>query len=369
MSIIYVPEKSAYIVRRSKRCPITGKVMTAQKITKVKSKAIGFKKAKALETQLAIELERRLSKRKIPTWEKLISDYIEECRNRGLAEITIYNTKVNIEAATISKWGELLVSEITTQQIRDLIQKDYSDSAASTKQAMLKYLRVVFTFALEQGYISRNPTPKMTFRLGDKIKKVLTEDQAKTLLNMARTLNWEWYPHVAMALYTGMRNGELYALRWDKVNIDNRQIIVDRAWCKKGGFKDTKSGDDRVVEIALPLIPLLKEMKLNMAASHFVLPHMPVWDKGEQARELRKFLMGIGLPEVRFHDLRATWATLMLSKGIPPAKVMMMGGWKDMKTMMIYMRKAGIAIKGITDCLNLHQHTNLSKVLDFEKSR
>jgi len=56
----------------------------------------------------------------------------------------------------------------------------------------------------------------------------------------------------------------------------------------------------------------------------------------------------------RFHDLRATWATLMLSKGVEPVKVMTMGGWKDMKTMMIYIRKAGIDIKGITDRLNLH---------------
>ena len=66
------------------------------------------------------------------------------------------------------------------------------------------------------------------------------------------------------------------------------------------------------------------------------------------------FLVGIGLPPVRFHDLRATWATLMLSKGVAPVKVMSMGGWKDMKTMMIYIRKAGIDIQGITDQFSLH---------------
>lgn len=44
----------------------------------------------------------------------------------------------------------------------------------------------------------------------------------------------------------------------------------------------------------------------------------------------------------------------MLSRGIEPIKVMKMGGWKDLKTMMIYARKAGVDIKGITDCLDLH---------------
>ena len=42
----------------------------------------------------------------------------------------------------------------------------------------------------------------------------------------------------------------------------------------------------------------------------------------------------------------------MLGRGVAPSKVMAMGGWSDMKTMMIYMRKAGIDIKGATDCLD-----------------
>ena len=80
------------------------------------------------------------------------------------------------------------------------------------------------------------------------------------------------------------------------------------------------------------------------------------------------FLAGMSLPQIRFHDLRATWATIMLGKGIPAIKVMRMGGWKEMKTMQYYMRMAGIDIKGITDVLNLHNHSkSLGDVLDFNK--
>lgn len=85
-----------------------------------------------------------------------------------------------------------------------------------------------------------------------------------------------------------------------------------------------------------------------------MLPRIDKWDKGEQARELRLFLMGLGLPRIRFHDLRATWATIMLSKGVEPIKVMVMGGWKDLKTMQFYIRKAGVNICGIYDELKLH---------------
>jgi integrase len=155
-----------------------------------------------------------------------------------------------------------------------------------------------------------------------------------------------------VALYTGLRNGEIYALTWDKVNLEERQVLVNCSWNSMNGFKSTKSGDDRIVEIPKPLLPVLKELKLQSIGSNFVLPRLSRWDKGEQARELRFFLKSIGLPEIRFHDLRASWATLLLGKGVAPSKVMSMGGWKDMDTMMIYMRKAGINIKDSTSVLD-----------------
>jgi integrase len=168
-----------------------------------------------------------------------------------------------------------------------------------------------------------------------------------------------------------MRSGEMFALTWDKVNLEMRQIKVDCSWNNKDGFKSTKSGDDRMVEIAPALLPILKELKLKQGGdSAFVLPRLEKWEKGEQARELRMFLISLQLPRIRFHDLRATWATIMLGRGIEPIKVMYMGGWKDMKTMMIYMRKAGIEIRGITDSLRLHEHhREIAEVIKLRDSR
>lgn len=169
-----------------------------------------------------------------------------------------------------------------------------------------------------------------------------------------------------MALYTGMRNGELYALTWDKVNLETGKILVDSSWNNKDGFKDTKSGDDRMVEIAPNLLIILKELKLRNLNPPFVLPRIDKWDRGRQADDLRMFLEGVGLPRIRFHDLRATWATILLGKGIPPLKVMAMGGWKDLKTMQIYIRKAGVNIHGITESLDLHDPSQFTeRVLDF----
>jgi len=258
---------------------------------------------------------------------------------------------------------------ITTPDIRELVTVQMEGYSDSHKKNTLKHLRAALGFACEQRWVSSSPVPKMKFRVGDKLKGTLTEPQVRRFLEEAKHLESFWYPHWVLALYTGLRNGELFALRWDRVNFTERLIKVDSAWNNKDGFKSTKSGYDRMVEIAPGLLPVLKELRLRTGVSEFVLPRRSDWEKGEQARELRKFLVGMALPPIRFHDLRATWATLLLTKGVEPIRVMKMGGWCDMKTMMIYVRKAGVDIRGSTDSLTLHDaERRMADVLRFERN-
>lgn len=217
---------------------------------------------------------------------------------------------------------------------------------------MIKYIKKVLDHAVECGYIDRNPMSRIKLKNNSKLKTVLNESQIKTLLLKSRECNHEWYPIWATALLTGMRNGELYSLKWEDVSFEQNLINVCSSWNRYDGFKSTKSGDDRYVEISKPLRIILNELRLRNLNSEFVLPRIHKWDKGEQARILREFLSSIDLPEIRFHDTRACWATLMLSKGVEPIKVMKMGGWKDLKTMERYIRQAGVDIKGITACLD-----------------
>ena len=111
----------------------------------------------------------------------------------------------------------------------------------------------------------------MKFRIEDKLKTVLTLEQVKIFLTQVKIMESEWYPIWTVALYTGMRNGELYALTWDKVNLEQRRILVDSSWNKVDGFKDTKSGDDRMVEIAPELLDVLRNLKIQSFESPFVL--------------------------------------------------------------------------------------------------
>lgn len=361
MAIKLNKQTGKYDVSYYKRHPITRLPMRAARIG-VNTKA----EANRVYTELVIQVEQKLHEKIVPKWSTLVEDYRVAMIEQGMTTKTVENYSLCLKAHTLAPWGARFVDSITTEDVRALIRSRVADRAPSHQKNVLKFIRGVFRYALELGVINRNPTPEMKFRTGDKIKRVLTEEQVRILLDRAKDFQWEWYPHVATAIYTGMRNGELYSLTWDKVNLDERTMLVDSSWNKIDGFKSTKSGNDRIVEIAPPLLPILQELKLKSADSHFVLPRIDQWDEGRQAAFLRMFLIGLGLPPVRFHDLRATWATIMLGKGIQPAKVMIMGGWNDLKTMMIYMRKAGIETRGITDVLNLHNPSRGSgKILDL----
>jgi integrase len=218
---------------------------------------------------------------------------------------------------------------------------------------VFRLINRVMAFAVDKGYLGKAPKPRIIFDINNKIESVLTEPQIQELLKKARESGNEWYAVWAVALYTGMRSGELYALRWSKVDLNEGLIKVCESWGSKNGFKGTKGKKDRFVDIAPPLGKLLKEMRERSPNDEFVLPRIPSWKNGAQSKRLREFLVKNGLPSIRFHDLRASWATLLLRLGVTPAQVMTAAGWEEFDTMDRYIRTAGIDVKGMSKVLKL----------------
>ena len=355
-----------FIATYSKRHPKTNQPVTLKRVG-IETEA----KAKKVLEELRMSVHQRFKEAVSPLWPKVINEYLDSDSQTDLRKGTLYNREKTLRAYTFHLWSKKHVSDITGEDIHQILLTQMSSKAEYHKKFLVKCIRSVMQFCLDCGYLQRNPTPLLKFKANEKIKAVLTEDQIKKLLLRAQQVDWEWYPHYAVALYTGMRNGELYALTWEKVNLEQRTILVNCSWSSKDGYKSTKSGDDRIVEIPKPLLPLLQELKLQSAESDFVLPRLLKWDTGEQAKILRMFLQLCDLPGIRFHDLRASWATMLLSKGVAPSKVMAMGGWRDMDTMMIYMRKAGITIRGATSVLDDHETHGVTggEVIDLKKGK
>lgn len=216
--------------------------------------------------------------------------------------------------------------------------------------------------------VSQSPAFGINTGIGreeEKRPEILTLSEIRKLLELAKGYNSPWYPVWAMALSTGMRAGELCALRWEDVDLENKLIHVRRSANKRLGQEGpTKGRYWRDVPINADLESLLLELRSLQRGSH-VLPRIRELLSGEQATVIREFCESVGLPSIRFHTLRACFATQLLGASVAVPTVMLIGGWKSLKTMQRYIRLSGVEVQGATEGLRFIPPRDAVKVVNL----
>ncbi|MBY0515380.1 MAG: site-specific integrase [Bacteriovoracaceae bacterium] len=351
-------EKGAYYgVYTSKRIkgnknPVPKQALLNLKGERIRSIAEGKRVEQKLKDMLAQKCVQQVQS-KTPTWNDAIDMYKLQSIQNGLSDDTIKNVDICLKGITSCKWGMLKVDAINANMIREVINVDLKGKSESYRKSVLKYIRLCCKNLVDGKILDQNPAPEIKFSVGQKLEDVLSETEAKLFLQKAKEYNDELYPLWRFALLTGMRSSEIAGMTWDKVDFVNGRMKVDCQWKKATGFKDnTKTYKDRYIDISPNLLELLNELKAD-SVDNFVIPRYDIFIRGEAARETRKFLKMIGIKPIHFHALRASWATIMMQKGIAHIIVMKLGGWKDLKTMDRYVRLSGIEIKGALDKLDL----------------
>lgn len=251
-------------------------------------------------------------------------------------------------------WLDRPASELSRGDGREVLDQVLIEGRTKAFQKRLKNtINMIFNWGLENRII-RNVTqsPVYGFKITLKEEKrpeTLKVEEMRKLLFQAKIVNSKWFPIWAIALMTGMRNGELYALKWIDVDFERNLITVQRSFNKRTNeLKCTKAGHWRTVPISHELKILLFNIRISND-KEFVLPRVIEWRRGEQAKHLRDFCIKINLPSIKFHTLRACFATQLISSGVEPIKVMKVCGWQDLKTMARYIRLSGIEEASIVD--------------------
>lgn len=264
---------------------------------------------------------------------------------------------------TLTKWlnphlstpVSLITSYMTTEIIRQMKFEGLSQGYMKKFRFMI---RSVYEFGLAYRLIPKGtpiPTPEIKLnRLDESAPEVLSSNEILKLVSEAFERKNPWRHVWAMALLTGMRSGELRALRWQDVDFDNCLIRISRSFeSRTKTIKSTKAGYWRDLPISEELKRLLDEVRSITHDSEFVLPEIHQWQTNQQALALRNFCSEIGIPSVKFHTLRACFATQLLRQGVEAAKVMKVCGWRDLSTMQRYVRLAGIEVAGVTDRISV----------------
>jgi integrase len=210
-----------------------------------------------------------------------------------------------------------------------------------TRRHIHRVLKSALSRAVKQLMIGRNPADSIEKlpKVDRRSLTVLTAEQSARLLeDLAHT---RAYWPVLIALSTGMRRGEILALRWRNVDLDRALITIVESLEQVGGrregirFKLPKSGKARAVTLPSFTVEELRRLRREQAKKLLALgipqsgdtllcgcidgkPMIP----GSLTREFWRLTGRLkDIPRIRFHDLRHTHATELLRAGVQPKVV------------------------------------------------
>jgi integrase len=229
--------------------------------------------------------------------------------------------------------GRMRLQEVKPVHVRAAVDRVIEAGyAPRTVARVLMRLKALFREALRLELVARNPAEAIQVRLpkGEKAARALEPEEVARLLEAAEaSRSRDMALLLRLMLETGLRRGEALALQWGDVDLERGEVRVWRAWAKvgsKGAFTPLKTPTaKRVVPLPLGLLRRLKARKEELLerlnpeevdSLHLVGGVKPV-DPDAFNHYLRRLAEKAGLGRVRVHDLRHTWATLALSRGIP----------------------------------------------------
>lgn len=326
------------------------------------------KEAEKTEKKLWVEAIRKLRERegRAISWGDLVGKWEMALRygqgflKRPLGRSTASDYVQALHLYT-GDWWKRPADQIGGSEVEEVLVAMKAEGRSNSRmRQILNAVNGAYKYGQKMGFIRRDiPLPTNDIapinpRFGEKKPEILNITEIRKLLSAAREVDHPWYPHWSMALLTGMRSGELYALEWKDVDLVTKRLTVNNTYNRRyREIKPTKGGYWRDVPINCELERLLKDLRTASPTSTHVLPRFSDWERGESARVLRAFCKGIGVPSVKFHTLRACFATQLLKDGVAAAVVMKICGWKELDTMQYYVRLAGVEIDGATKVLEV----------------
>lgn len=245
--------------------------------------------------------------------------------NRRPNTYTSYEVMVRVHISP--RIGHVQLSKLTPARVQALyVKMEREEVSPRLRQLAHAVLHKAIQDALTWGYVARNvvdaverpKAPKKTF-------SVLDEEAVTKFFAAAK--NDRLYALYVVAVAIGLRQGELLALQWEDINLRSGELSVRHTLTEIRGkltLAEPKTSKSRR-RVTLPQFAkvALREHKERMLAEGHINGYVFCDTKGGPLRKynltrrsFKPLLESVGLPDIRFHDLRHTAATLLLGANV-----------------------------------------------------
>ena len=295
----------------------------------------GTAEAKLLEAKLRNEIREQPLTCSMTV--KQLYDEYESVKKHEVRVTTLDKTLHILQRHVLPVLGETKIDKLS----KNVLQKWKSNIAEQnlsiiTKQNIFGEFRALLNYAVKMEYIPKNPLALIgNFRDAyfevkrDKIHYYTPEQFKKYIAtakeHCANPSDWGFYVFFNIAYYTGMRKGEINALKWSDIDGDIIHVRRSVAQKMKGGDIETppkNKSSYRDLQAPEPLLKILAEHKKRQMTIDGFTDDFRVCGGVRCLRDTsidkhnRLYSEAAGLPHIRIHDFRHSHASLLANNGI-----------------------------------------------------
>ncbi len=256
--------------------------------------------------------------------------WLEDCPRSRVKESTFRGYRSDITCHLNPTFSHLLLREIKQEEVQRFLSKLKDTLDPKTVNNIRLTLYMILDYARKLRYIPENPVMDVKpFKVEHKEMDFLDPSEIRLLLKHASE------PHRTLlftAILTGMRRGEILALQWGDIDWNSNTVFVRRSiyWSTVKGLQDGQkrwsfiSPKSKRSTRAIVLSPMLKETlemhRITAPVNQYDLVFAnsegnPLDPDNMIKRDFQATLRFAGLRQIRFHDLRHSYASLLIAQG------------------------------------------------------
>jgi len=286
----------------------------------------GSTKKKAKEELRNIEDQIRkgiyVPDKKIPIFDMVAKDWLEQKKhNVRDSTLTMYKGHLRHHFSNINQLKINRINISTVEKFISLRQENGMNLTSLRK--LIVTFNQVMNYAVRHRYIDYNPVrdaerPKSRGEIKKRHGCILQPDEISAFLKSVSDPKYKTL--FMLAIMSGGRQGELLGLKWSDIDWTNNQIHIQRTYTKGRWYRPKSKSSNRKVDLGPSMIRQLKKWKLACLPSilNLIFPNnagKPMCQSHMLNRHFFPALKRAGLKRIRFHDLRHTYASLLIEQG------------------------------------------------------